>query len=82
MSASAKLAAFDDIVRWRDMYRLEMACQITHDSIHTRPGWSQEGADSRATSGRGRGSWTQAPAPGPLVAAALPAAAGTQATLF
>ncbi|RII84749.1 radical SAM protein, partial [Clavibacter michiganensis subsp. insidiosus] len=47
-----------------------------------RPGWSQEGADSRATTARGRGSWTQAPAPGPLVAAALPAASATQATLF
>src|SRR5688500_7124774 len=42
MTVSARPAAFDDIVRWRDMYRLEMACQITHDSIHTRPGWSQE----------------------------------------
>ena len=47
-----------------------------------RPGWSQEGADSRATTARGRGSWPQAPTPGPLVAAALPAASGTQATLF
>ncbi|XWX57721.1 Rv2578c family radical SAM protein [Clavibacter nebraskensis] len=47
-----------------------------------RPGWSQEGADSRATTARGRGSWTQAPAPGPLVAASLPAASATQATLF
>jgi len=24
------------------MYRLEMACQIVHDSIHDRPGWTQE----------------------------------------
>ncbi len=47
-----------------------------------RPGWSQEGADSRASTARGRGSWTQAPTPGPLVAAALPAASTTQATLF
>ena len=52
-----------------------------------RPGWSQEGADSRATSSRGRGSWATGPArssaPGPLVAAALPAEpASTQATLF
>ncbi|RIJ43949.1 radical SAM protein, partial [Clavibacter lycopersici] len=47
-----------------------------------RPRWSQEGADSRATTARGRGSWTQTPAPGPLVAAALPAATSTQATLF
>lgn len=24
------------------MYRLEMACQIIHDSIHARPGWTDE----------------------------------------
>jgi GNAT superfamily N-acetyltransferase len=24
------------------MYRLEMSCQIIHDSIHRRPGWTQE----------------------------------------
>jgi GNAT superfamily N-acetyltransferase len=42
MRASATLVPFDDVARMRDMYRLEMACQITHDSIHTRPGWSQE----------------------------------------
>jgi GNAT superfamily N-acetyltransferase len=24
------------------MYRLEMSCQIVHDSIHDRPGWTQE----------------------------------------
>jgi DNA repair photolyase len=47
-----------------------------------RPGWSQEGADSRAVTARGRRSWTEAPAPGPLVAAALPPSRDTQATLF
>src|SRR5262249_10917311 len=26
----------------RDIYRLEMSCQIIHDSIHSRPGWSKE----------------------------------------
>lgn len=54
------------------------------DGHRPRPGWSQEGADSRATTARGRGSWTRAPVrePGPLVAAALPAASATQATLF
>jgi GNAT superfamily N-acetyltransferase len=35
-------ATFDDIRLWRDMYRLEMNCQIIHDSIHARPGWTQE----------------------------------------
>jgi len=24
------------------MYRLEMSCQIIHDSIHSRPGWTRE----------------------------------------
>jgi GNAT superfamily N-acetyltransferase len=42
MRPSARLASHDDIVRWRDSYRLEMACQITHDSLHTRKGWSKE----------------------------------------
>ena len=26
----------------RERYRLEMNCQIIHDSIHSRPGWTQE----------------------------------------
>ena len=42
MELSVKLANLDDILPWRDMYRLEMSCQIIHDSIHRRPGWSQE----------------------------------------
>jgi GNAT superfamily N-acetyltransferase len=31
-----------DIEGMRDMYRHEMNCQIIHDSIHGRPGWTQE----------------------------------------
>lgn len=27
---------------WRDAYRLQMGCQIIHDSIHSRSGWSNE----------------------------------------
>ena len=42
MDVSARAASFEEIVRWRDLHRLEMACQITHDSIHTRPGWTEE----------------------------------------
>jgi len=42
MEVSVKATLFEDIVLWRDMYRLEMGCQIIHDSIHTRPGWTQE----------------------------------------
>ena len=42
METSAKATTLEDIVLWRDMYRLEMACQIVHDSIHERPGWTDE----------------------------------------
>ncbi|HZU37077.1 MAG TPA: GNAT family N-acetyltransferase [Gemmataceae bacterium] len=31
-----------DFEGMRDMYRHEMNCQIIHDSIHTRPGWTHE----------------------------------------
>lgn len=27
---------------WRDPYRREMNCQIIHDAIHVRPGWTDE----------------------------------------
>jgi hypothetical protein len=30
------------IEEMRDSYRHEMNCQIIHDSIHARPGWTQE----------------------------------------
>lgn len=39
---SAMTTDLDGIRTWRDMYRLEMGCQIVHDSIHARPGWTQE----------------------------------------
>lgn len=42
MKISAKATTLRDIVLWRDMYRLEMACQIVHDSIHERRGWTDE----------------------------------------
>ncbi len=42
MSVAAKTASVEDVAPWRDMYRLEMSCQIIHDSIHRRPGWTQE----------------------------------------
>jgi len=31
-----------EIAGMRDMYRHEMNCQIIHDSIHARPGWTHE----------------------------------------
>src|SRR5262245_52636846 len=42
MEFSAEPTTLEHILSWRDMYRLEMACQIIHDSIHTRLGWSEE----------------------------------------
>ena len=42
MDVSVRAVALQDIARWRDMYRLEMGCQIVHDSIHVRSGWTVE----------------------------------------
>ncbi|OLD48377.1 MAG: hypothetical protein AUI63_03020 [Gemmatimonadetes bacterium 13_1_40CM_2_60_3] len=42
MTIFAKATTLEDIVLWRDMYRLEMTCQIIHDSIHERRGWTNE----------------------------------------
>jgi GNAT superfamily N-acetyltransferase len=68
MEFVAEATELKDIVRWRDMYRLEMGCQIVHDSIHPRPGWTDEymvsvagaavGYGSVAVSGPWRGSPT------------------------
>jgi GNAT superfamily N-acetyltransferase len=42
MTLSARPASRDDALPWRGGYRLEMACQVIHDSIHDRNGWTQE----------------------------------------
>jgi GNAT superfamily N-acetyltransferase len=42
MELFAQAASVEDIQPWREMYRLEMSCQIIHDSIHYRPGWTRE----------------------------------------
>ena len=42
MKLSAMAAGLEDVLPWRDLYRLEMGCQIVHDSIHSRPGWTLE----------------------------------------
>ena len=42
MTCSAQPTTLDSILPFRDEYRREMNCQIIHDSIHTRPGWSHE----------------------------------------
>jgi GNAT superfamily N-acetyltransferase len=41
MTISVKPVAVEDILRWRDLYRQEMHCQIVHDNMHARPGWTQ-----------------------------------------
>jgi GNAT superfamily N-acetyltransferase len=57
----------EDIQPWRDLYRQEMPRQILWDSIHYRPGWTQEYAllVSGTTVGYGSvaraGPWTQRP---------------------
>jgi GNAT superfamily N-acetyltransferase len=42
MPVVAHRAELQEIARMRDIYRHEMNCQIIHDSIHARPGWSHE----------------------------------------
>jgi|SRR5882672_6299966 len=42
MKLTARTASLEDILPWRHIYRLEMSCQIIHDSFHSRPGWTQE----------------------------------------
>src|SRR6266566_8753846 len=41
MELSAKAVDVQAILPWRDMYRLEMRCQIIHDSLHSRKGWTE-----------------------------------------
>ena|SRR5436190_1532109 len=42
LELSAETADAGGVLPWRDLYRLEMACQIIHDSIHYRSGWTEE----------------------------------------
>ena len=42
MTPSATESNLKDILPWRDLYRQEMSCQIIHDSIHFRDGWTRE----------------------------------------
>jgi GNAT superfamily N-acetyltransferase len=65
---SAKPAGTDDVLLWRDAYRREMRCQVIHDSIHGRRGWTQEYVVSAGGVDVGYGSvaiggpWTGKPA--------------------
>lgn len=42
MSISVRSCEFNQIASFRTKYREEMRCQIIHDSIHERPGWTVE----------------------------------------
>lgn len=41
MPPSAQPANLDDVQPWRQRYRREMNCQIVHDSLHRREGWTR-----------------------------------------
>lgn len=41
MAFNAHAVPLADILPLREAFRREMACQIVHDSLHTRPGWTQ-----------------------------------------
>ena len=42
MTISVRHVELPDIASLRDAFRAEMNCQIVHDSIHVRPGWTRE----------------------------------------
>src|SRR6266567_1720796 len=42
MEFSAKAVCVEETVAWRDLYRQEMGCQIVHDSLPSRKGWTQQ----------------------------------------
>jgi GNAT superfamily N-acetyltransferase len=68
MVISARLSQLSEIEPLRREYCEEMNCQIVHESIHGRPGWTQEYAIelNGATAGYGSvatdGPWRDAPA--------------------
>ncbi len=68
MSLSAVPTTVQDILPWRDLYRQEMNCQIIHDSLHMRPGWTEPLMlrDGDTPAGYGSvavgGPWTEKPA--------------------
>ena len=42
MALTAEVTSLEAIRSQRELYRREMKCQIIHDSIHARPGWTIE----------------------------------------
>jgi len=41
MGITVKPVQVADILPWRELYRQEMNCQIVHDSLHAREGWTE-----------------------------------------
>jgi len=41
MQFTATLVPTQEILAWRELYRQEMNCQIVHDSLHSRAGWTR-----------------------------------------
>jgi GNAT superfamily N-acetyltransferase len=68
MVIAARVSRLSKIEPLREEYRAEMNCQIVHDSIHHRPGWTREYAleSDGATVGYGSvaiaGPWRETPA--------------------
>jgi GNAT superfamily N-acetyltransferase len=64
MPISVRVCELNEIAALRECYRKEMDCQIIHDSIHSRPGWTIEhlldvnGATSAYGSVAVGGPWT------------------------
>ena len=56
MELSVKAASVQDILPWRELYRREMNCQIVHDSLHSRKGWTQSYLLSAGGAAAGYGS--------------------------
>ena len=56
MEFSAKQVTVADVLPWRERYRAEMNCQIVHDSLHPRAGWTEEYFIEAAGSFAGYGS--------------------------
>ena len=68
MTTAVRVSDLGEIVHFRENYRAEMNCQITHDSIHGRAGWTREYVLQLAGSTVGYGSvavsgpWSDTPA--------------------
>jgi GNAT superfamily N-acetyltransferase len=68
MAVDIRITRLGEIASLREQYRKEMNCQIIHDSIHGRPGWTREyvleldGTPVGYGSVAGDGPWQKRPA--------------------